>query len=308
MDGPITLPALWRSHLFPRRTGTVGPACFICQHLQFLPSEAQQALSPGGRGLTGLPDTVPYYEVAHQWWGAIVGWSDYRDQWIDEGLASYIALAGADAEQSQRARARFLARTSCRTELTTKVPGRDALQDDAGPLVLGYRLELSRAPGAYDAIISGKGAWVFHMLRMMLRDPGAGNPDERFLRLLHSLVEDYSRKALTTDDLQHEIERIMTPAMALEGGHSMDWFFDQWVRATGIPRYAAQFTSQPDGRKSFLCAGRSDNPECRRVFSPACRSMLRMPTENPSCSETWSPRATKRSSTSLRPFNRDISS
>src|SRR5688500_17076149 len=31
------------------------------------------------------------HEVAHQWWGHIVGWSTYRDQWISEGFAEFSA-------------------------------------------------------------------------------------------------------------------------------------------------------------------------------------------------------------------------
>ena len=42
---------------------------------------------------------VPYHEVAHQWWGNVVGWDNYRDQWLTEGLANYIALLGADADK-----------------------------------------------------------------------------------------------------------------------------------------------------------------------------------------------------------------
>ena len=47
----------------------------------------------------------------------------------------------------------------------------------------------------------------------------------------------------------------MTPAMALEGGHSMDWFFDQWVRGTGIPHYRVEFTSAPSD-KGFSVRGK----------------------------------------------------
>jgi hypothetical protein len=30
--------------------------------------------------------------------------------------------------------------------------------------------------------------------------------------------------------------------MDLEGGRSMEWFFEEFVRGTGIPRYKAEFT------------------------------------------------------------------
>jgi len=35
---------------------------------------------------------VPAHETAHQWWGDLITWSTYRDQWFSEGLASYCAM------------------------------------------------------------------------------------------------------------------------------------------------------------------------------------------------------------------------
>jgi hypothetical protein len=81
------------------------------------------------------------------------------------------------------------------------------------------------------------------MLREMLRQPGAKDPDARFVALLRNLSTKYAYRALSTDDLQHEVEAIMTPAMDLEGGRSMEWFFEQWVRGTGIPRYRVEFST-----------------------------------------------------------------
>ena len=31
------------------------------------------------------------HEVAHQWWGQAVGWKNYHEQWLSEGLAQYFA-------------------------------------------------------------------------------------------------------------------------------------------------------------------------------------------------------------------------
>jgi hypothetical protein len=55
--------------------------------------------------------------------------------------------------------------------------------------------------------------------------------------------------------LQKAVERVMTPSMAIEGGRSMDWFFDQYVRSTGIPAYEVEFTVRP-GPKGFLVKGK----------------------------------------------------
>ncbi len=197
---------------------------------------------------------VPFHEVAHQWWGNVVGWDNYRDQWINEGLANYVALAGAD---SKRPGTHLLAHwlDQYRSALTTAASGQKGVADDAGPLVHGYRLNSSHDPDAYQKVIYGKGTWVFHMLRMMMQDPASRNPDERFITLLHALVEAHHYRALTTEDLQKAVERIMTPSMAVEGGHSMDWFFEQYVRSTGIPAYEVDFTVRP-GPKGFVVKGK----------------------------------------------------
>jgi aminopeptidase N len=97
--------------------------------------------------------------------------------------------------------------------------------------------------------VYGKGAWVFHMLRVLLRDPEAADPDARFTRLLKTLVSDYRHRGLSTAALQREIEKIMTPAMDLEEDGSMDWFFDQWVRGTEIPKYLVTYKATLQGNR-----------------------------------------------------------
>jgi len=109
-------------------------------------------------------------------------------------------------------------------------------------------------PGRLLENIYGKGAWVFHMLRVMLQAPASKNPDERFIGVLHSLMESHRYRALSTEDLQKAVERVMTPAMDLEGGRSMDWFFEQFVRSTGVTAYELEYTVRP-GPKGFLVRG-----------------------------------------------------
>jgi hypothetical protein len=129
-----------------------------------------------------------------------------------------------------------------RQTLVEKKPNADQPSGDIGALALGSRLNSSKSPNAYDDLIYAKGAWVIHMLREMLRQPGA-NPDARFNALLRTLVTKYAYRALSTADLSREVETVMTPAMDLEGDHSMEWFFEQWIQGTGIPHYRAEFTA-----------------------------------------------------------------
>jgi hypothetical protein len=44
----------------------------------------------------------------------------------------------------------------------------------------------------------------------------------------------------------------MTPQMDLRGDKKMEWFFDQWVRGTWLPRYALDYriTQNADGKSS----------------------------------------------------------
>jgi aminopeptidase N len=236
--------------------GTVGqgfPGLLYLPSLSFLPATTQQRVGISGSTQEDLNEIIPYHEVAHQWWGNVVGWDNYRDQWLNEGLANYFALAGADAEKpGDHLLTHWLDRY--RKDLTSQVSGQENTVDEAGPLVHGIRLSSSRDPGVYEKIIYGKGAWIFHMLRMMLQDPASKNTDERFIGLLHGLLESHRYGALTTEDLQKAVEHIMTPAMDLEGGHSMDWFFEQFVRSTGVPVYELEYSVQP-GPKGFVVRG-----------------------------------------------------
>jgi hypothetical protein len=89
----------------------------------------------------------------------------------------------------------------------------------------------------------------------MLRQPNAHDPDARFVALLNTLVSKYAQKPLSTGQLQQEIEAVMTPSMDLEGGRSMEWFFEEYVRGTGIPRYKVEFTAHRT-EKGFQVRGK----------------------------------------------------
>jgi hypothetical protein len=246
----------------PGAVGQGFPGLVYLPSLSFVPAIEQRSAGLTENSQESLNAIVPFHEVAHQWWGNVVGWDNYRDQWLTEGLANYVALVGADAEKpSSHVLAQWLERyrkTLTSPSTTGKSDEKDdekITPDDAGPLVHGFRLDSSRDPDAYQKVIYGKGTWVFHMLRMMLQDPGSKNPDERFIKLLRGLLESYRYRALTTDEFQKAVERIMTPAMAIEGGHSMDWFFEQYVKSTGVPSYEVKYSVRPVA-KGFQVRGK----------------------------------------------------
>jgi len=240
-SGPFPFRTLSVSQI-PGAFGQGWPGLLYLSTFSFLSPDAQHRAGLSTTGQQAFTDIVPFHEVAHQWWGNVVGWSSYRDQWIDEAIANYLALLFADSRKpSEHALRVWLERY--RKQLEGKVPGSDIPGEEIGALALGNRLNSSKSPAGFEDVIYSKGSWVIHMLREMLRQPGSKDPDQRFVALLHTLSTKYAYRALSTDDLQHEVEAVMTPAMDLEGGRSMEWFFEQWVRGTGIPHYRVEFST-----------------------------------------------------------------
>ena len=43
-----------------------------------------------------LAQLLPFHEIAHQWWGNVVGTAGYRDTWIQEATANYLSLMYAE--------------------------------------------------------------------------------------------------------------------------------------------------------------------------------------------------------------------
>lgn len=239
----------------PGSFGQGWPGLLYLSTLSFISPGAQSRAGIGPRVQEQFLELVPPHEVAHQWWGNIVGWSSYRDQWITEGLANYLGLLCADAKRPNENILREWL-DIFRKDLISEEKDSGRRVEEAGPLVHGNRLRSSKSPLGYIWVVYGKGAWVFHMLRTMLREPNAKNPDGRFTKFLASLAVEYRYKNLTTEGLQKAAEQAMTPAMALEGGRSMDWFFDQYVRGTGIPRYAVEFASKAQPNGTFTISGK----------------------------------------------------
>jgi hypothetical protein len=262
-SGPFPFRTLSVSQI-PGTFGQGWPGLLYISTYSFLSPETQQRAGLSTSSQELFTELVPYHEVVHQWWGNVVGWNSYRDQWINEAIANYLALLFADSKKNpDRALHVWLARF--RRRLIEKPPGSDEFPEEIGALTLGTRLNSSKSPEGYEDLIYSKGPWIIHMLREMLRQPGSTSPDARFTALLHTLVTKYAYRALSTNDLQREAEAVMTPGMDLEGDHSMEWFFEEWVRGTGIPHYRVEFTARHT-EKGYLVRGKLFQTRVPRSF------------------------------------------
>jgi Peptidase family M1 domain len=179
--------------------------------------------------------TIPAHETAHQWWGDLVGWKSYRDQWLSEGLANYCALMMLQ-EKDPAGFSRVM--ETYRRDLVQK--NKDGVSPmEAGPVTLGTRLLSSHFPGGYEAISYGRGTWLFHMLRTMLRDVDrkkSTGQDEPFMRALRKVRQRYEGKAITTEELLGVFAEDIPPALRFEGKNNLDWFLDGWINGTALPK------------------------------------------------------------------------
>lgn len=200
-----------------------------------------------------LQELIPAHETAHQWWGDLVGWDSYRDQWFSEGLANYSALMMLQEKNPAGFRQVM---DSYRHDLMEK--DKDGLAPmDAGPVTLGLRLLSSRSPAGYDAISYGRATWLFHMLRTMMKDAAQergekniSGADEPFVRALRRVRQRYEGKAITTEQLLQVFAEDLPDSLRYEDKNSLDWFLEGWVNGTSIPRMelkALKFTPKGSG-------------------------------------------------------------
>ncbi len=190
---------------------------------------------------SGINEAFKGHEVSHQWWGHIVGWETYHDQWLSEGFAEYSGALYAQmvlADKKKKLLMKMVedwkddilnrgSRAFVRYGLP-KLPKRFTMGSESGPIWLGTRLSSSKSPIDYNILVYEKGAYVIHMLRMMMRDLKKEN-DDRFFAMIKDYVRTYTWKNATTEGFRQIVEKHM--------GQDMKWFFDQWVYGTAIPTY-----------------------------------------------------------------------
>jgi len=231
------------------------PGLIFLSSFSFLTAEEKSRLHLSAVDET-LISQVVVHETAHEWWGDLVTWSGYRDQWMMEALANYSSLMLLESTDPSRFRAVM---EKYRDDLLQKSKSGVPLMED-GPVTFGLRLSCSQFPRGYEAISYGRGTWLLHMLRYMLRDAEAKNPtigtaadgaqtmDEPFVRALRRVRERYQGRPITTRELLQVFEEELPPSLSYEGRKSLDWFYQGWVKGTAVPRFelhAVKYSDKP---------------------------------------------------------------
>src|SRR5580658_2412161 len=192
---------------------------------------------------TGFVQEVTPHEVSHQWWGHTVGWASYHDQWLSEGFAEFSAglfLQQAVGPKWQEDYLEFWDRL--RRRILEKNNFGFA-PNDAGPLWMGLRLDSPRTESAYQNVTYPKGAYVLQMLRSLMYS--LDDKDKAFIDMMHDFVQSHRERPATTESFKAIAEKHMTKLMDIEKNGRLDWFFNEWVYGTQVPRYHFEYQVAP---------------------------------------------------------------
>jgi len=176
----------------------------------------------------GEDEVFRAHEVAHQWWGVGVDFTSYHDQWLSEGISDFSGLWYLQTVRKDNTKYFGILRR-WRSRILER-------HEEPGPVWLGYRNSTSKDGNGFDVAVYKKGAWVIHMLRIMMLDLKTMNED-RFTETMREFYGTYQGKRASTEDFRRIAEKHI--------GADLGWFFDQWIYGTEIPKYRVAYRSDP---------------------------------------------------------------
>ena len=209
-------------------TRVYGPPLFDRYYAAEIPFDYGQAF-PGliylpvwtfqAVGDSGYDEILRAHEVAHQWWGIGVEPTGYRDAWLSEGFAEFSGLWYMQMVLQDNPKF-FKHLEHWRREIRAR-------RNDASPIGIGRRAE-QLSDRDYTLMTYHKGAWVLQMLRNLMLDFHTMKEDA-FAAMMQDFYQNYRGRRAGTRDFQRVVERHV--------GVPMDWFFDEWLNGTAIPKY-----------------------------------------------------------------------
>jgi hypothetical protein len=206
--------------------------------------------------MQGRDEIFRAHEVAHQWWGIGVDYMTYHDRWLSEGFAEFSGLWYMQMVRNSNDKY-FAQLRDYRTSILLR-------REVPGPISLGHRVQSSHDADVddYSTVVYKKGAWVVHMLRILMLDMKTMNED-RFTQTMQDFYHTYEGGRASTADFRRVVEQ--------HTGADMGWFFDQWIYGTAIPTYKVATRTERMGDGQFrvrLQVQQEDVPETFLAYVP----------------------------------------
>jgi aminopeptidase N len=167
-----------------------------------------------------------------------VGYDSYRDQWLSEAFAEYSALLYLEHVSGRAQMLSALARY--RDDIFSVRSYAFGRGKRSGSIALGYRASSTQTEGDFDLVVYKKGAYVLHMLRLLLTNLETQD-DSAFFALLREFYSTYKGRDATTEDFKRLAEKYAR--------EDLGWFFKQWVYGEELPtcKLSYRSTQGPDG-------------------------------------------------------------
>jgi hypothetical protein len=214
------------------------------------------------------------HETSHQWWGNMVAWRSYRDQWLSEGFAEYsgVLYTGLrDTKSSQLDLLKEMRGSLTKPPRTVGGIGSGRLVD-VGPVILGHRVSTRKTLGAYQALIYNKGALILRMLHFLFTDPVTGD-GTLFFDMMGEFVKRNRNRSASTDSFVAVANEFFprAPISRRLNAPNLNWFFDQYVYRTELPSYSLTYQIEYQSDRTAILRGeiqQSGVPENWLAFVP----------------------------------------
>jgi hypothetical protein len=82
------------------------------------------------------------------------------------------------------------------------------------------------------------------MLRSIMWTPE--DHDKAFIAMMHDFVDSYRDKPASTESFKLIAEKHLPKNLDIAGNGKLDWFFDEWVYGTEVPKYHFEYQLNPD--------------------------------------------------------------
>lgn len=182
----------------------------------FIPSEMRKM----PKHLKRLYEVVIVHEVAHLWWGISVSYPFDKDNWIGEGLNTFLMNAYFDLKYGkehnmleQENNYGFTNKNYTYEEVSSYLPIRALLLSGRGQKITNNK-NFTTDISTLSNLQYNKGLYIFKIINNKI---GANN----FKKLLSALRNKYKKNPLTTKDLLNEINLI--------SDKDLTTVFDNWV-------------------------------------------------------------------------------
>ena len=217
--------------------GQAWPTLIFMPYIAFLDSTQRTQLLGTRGGTDNFWRYVEPHEISHQWWGHVVGWDSYHDQWMSEGFAEFSASLYV---QATRGNDKFIDfwEDHRKQIIQSSTATKDRKPYTIGPVTQGYRLSNAKTGAAYQYLVYPKGAFILHMIRMMMYNRG-GPGDSKFQAMMKDFIQTHFNQDVSTEDFKAAIEKGL--------GGSMDWFFNEWVYGIEMPSYRFDYELSDGG-------------------------------------------------------------